>query len=67
MSNNKRSLCLREHFFLKIGVVVVMASQLPMNKCEEGGGGRGVIGQITENKGTYRKISKEETGCSIPT
>jgi hypothetical protein len=29
-------------------------------------GGRGGIGQITENKGTYIKISEEETGFSIP-
>ncbi len=39
MSNNKRNLCLREHFFLKIRVVVVVASQLPMNNCEGGEGG----------------------------
>jgi len=38
MSNNKRNLCLREHFFLKIGVVVVVASQLSVNNCGAGGG-----------------------------
>jgi hypothetical protein len=56
MSNNKRNLCLREHFFLKIGVVVVVASQLSVNNCGAGGGEG--IGQITENEGTYRKISE---------
>jgi hypothetical protein len=60
MSNNKRNLCLREHFFLKIGVVVVVVSQLFVNNCGAGGGGEGgELGKLQRMKELIEKYLKK--------